>query len=287
VSRRGPISLLRNAYQSLGRMEAGMGGLDKRLIRLELAVARLEQTARATAADEGGNRARLETLRASPDYELAWSEASPLISVTVATIGREELTRISLPSILAQSYGELEVIVAVDGAGEDVEERVRELGDRRVRCLDLGPPVAWTDDPRKQWLVGATRARNAAIAEANGRWIVSFDDDDAMRPDCLEALLELARETRAEAVYGRILSHRAEAVEIGSYPPRENQFTWAAGMYHAGLRFLERELIAAEMGIPGDWWLAERMLRVGVRFAMRDQVLCDVYPSDRRPDSLG
>jgi hypothetical protein len=35
--------------------------------------------------------------------------------------------------------------------------------------------------------------------------------------------------------------------------------------------------------MPGDWWLAERMLRAGVRFAMRDEVLCDAYPSGRVP----
>jgi hypothetical protein len=44
---------------------------------------------------------------------------------------------------------------------------------------------------------------------------------------------------------------------------------------------LERELVAAEFDLPGDWWLAERMLRAGVRFAMRDEVLCDTYPSGR------
>jgi hypothetical protein len=50
-------------------------------------------------------------------------------------------------------------------------------------------------------------------------------------------------------------------------------------MYHAGLCFLERELFAADLGLPGDWFLAERMLRAGVRFGMLDTVLCDIYPS--------
>jgi glycosyltransferase involved in cell wall biosynthesis len=283
--RRGPIELLRNAYRALGRVDRKVEEADLRLKRLELALARLEGAIRALAADEKGSRARLERLRAEADYERAWTEPRPLVSVTVATIGRDQLTDLALPSILAQSHRELEVIVAGDQASADTQERIRALGDQRVRYLDLGPQTSWTDDPRKQWLVGATRARHAALRDATGRWIVHFDDDDAMRPDCLESLLELARESRAEAVYGRILSHRgsAAAKEIGVYPPRENQFSWAAGLYHAGLRFLEPELLPAEIGVPGDWWLAERMLRAGVRFAMRERVLCDVYPSDRRP----
>jgi hypothetical protein len=117
---------------------------------------------------------------------------------------------------------------------------------------------------------------------ARGRWVVCFDDDDAMRPRCLELLLELAREERAEAPYGQVAAHRAGgAHEFCAYPPRENLFSWAGGMYHAGLRFFERELLAADLDLPGDWWLAERMLRAGVRFAMRDEVLCDIYPSGR------
>ena len=57
-------------------------------------------------------------------------------------------------------------------------------------------------------------------------------------------------------------------------------------MYHAGLGFFGRDPIAADLGLPGDWWLAERMLRAGVRFAMRDEVLADTYPSERGPTAL-
>jgi glycosyltransferase involved in cell wall biosynthesis len=256
----------------------------ERLDVVSALVVRLENVIRAVAADEGGNGARLQALRAEPRYELPWTEPRPLITVTVATIGRPELVEVALPSILGQSHAEIEVIVAADGAPEGTDAAVGELGDDRVRYLDLGPRVSWTDDPLKQWLVGATRARNAAMRVAAGSWVVCFDDDDAMRPHCLESLLELAREERAEAPYGQVVSHRdGEAAEICAHPPRENNFTWAGGMYHAGLRFFERQLLAAELGIPGDWWLAERMLRAGVRFAMTEEVVCDVYPSDRRP----
>jgi len=277
---RNPAKLLRSAYNSLGRIEATLGGLSARMDRLE-------QSVRALAADEPGNRARLEALREDPDYELAWTKSRPLVSVTVATIGRRELTEVALPSILGQTYGDLEVIVAGDGAGGETAEAVSALDDQRLRYIDLGPRVSWTDDPRKQWLVGATRVRNAAMRAARGRWVVCFDDDDAMRPQCLELLLDLAREERAEAPYGQVAAHRGDgALEFCSYPPREHRFSWAGGMYHAGLRFFERELFAGDLDVPGDWWLAERMLRAGVRFAMRDEVLCDIYPSGRHEIDL-
>ena len=33
-------------------------------------------------------------------------------------------------------------------------------------------------------------------------------------------------------------------------------------------------------GIPNDWSLGERMLRIGVRFAMLEETVVDTYPSE-------
>jgi glycosyltransferase involved in cell wall biosynthesis len=187
----------------------------------------------------------------------------------------------SLPSILAQTYGAIEVIVVGDAADEATAEAVRSIGDPRIVYRNLTQRLDFTDDPWRRWLVAATMARNEAYRVARGRWLVCFDDDDAMRPDHVERLLAHARAERLEAVYGRALVRREgeESFTIGSFPPRLGDFTWAAGMHHAGLRFLGRELFAADFAVPGDWFLAERMLRAGVRFGMVDAVLADMYPS--------
>jgi hypothetical protein len=288
--RHGPYPALERIEQRLDALAVRVEELASEHRALSAAGVRredLHQALRALAADETENRRLLQAVRDDPDYERAWSDGRPLISVTVATVGRPELTTRSLPSILGQSYGELEVVVAGDGASPETESAVAALGDRRVRYLDLGPRQAWTDDPVKLWLVGATRARNASANAARGRWIVEFDDDDAMRPECLEALLDLARRAKGEAVYGQVRAHvDGDPLDFCAFPPRLGRFSWAAGMYHAGLRFFGRELLAADLGLPGDWWLAERMLRAGVRFAMRDEVLCDAYPSDRAARAL-
>ena len=237
---------------------------------------------RALAAEEPANRRRVAELREAVGYRPAWDEPDPLVTVTVATIGRPELISRSLPSILTQTYENLEVIVAGDGAPPETEAAVAGLGDARVSYLDLGPRQSSADDPSREWLVGATRARNATLAAARGRWIVEFDDDDALRPGCVEALLGLAREARAEAVYGQVRQHGGgEPTDFCEFPPRLGHFSWAAGMYHAGLGFFGRQELAADLGLPGDWWLAERMLRAGVRFAMREEVLCDAHASGR------
>jgi hypothetical protein len=107
------------------------------------------------------------------------------------------------------------------------------------------------------------------------------DDDDHLRPDTIASLLELAREQRAEVVYGGFEEHRPNGTSsVGTgFPPRRGCFSWAGALVHGGLRFFERELVAADLEMPGDMYLLERMLRVGVRFALLDEVVLDYFPS--------
>ena len=237
---------------------------------------------RALAADEPRNRRLLEGLRQGEQYRLPWIEEQPLVSVTVATLGRPELISRSLPSILAQTHENLEVIVAGDGAPAETAVAVAELADPRVRYLDLGPRQSWTDDPARLWLVGATRPRNAALATATGRWIVEFDDDDALRSNCVEALLELAGRPSQRPSTARSASTRAATRPTSAPSPLASATSLGRpGCTTAACASSGARRWPPTSACPGDWWLAERMLRAGVRFAMRDEVLCDAYASDR------
>jgi glycosyltransferase involved in cell wall biosynthesis len=236
---------------------------------------------RAILAEESGNRRRLHQLRDSPGYESAWDEPRPLVSVTIATVGRPELLRTrSLPSVLGQTYRDLEVVVVGDAAGAETEEAAASFGDERVRYSNLSRREN-LPDRRHRWLVGSTHARNEAMRLARGQWVMAFDDDDELHPDAVERLLALARRERAEVAYGRFRGHWSDQVlEAGEFPPRRGEFSWGPAIYHAGLRFLTREFAAGYLDAPGDWYLAERMLRIGVRFAMLDEIVLEVYPSE-------
>jgi len=278
------------AQESLGETRAAGGLLTA---SHELLSDEFRPLLRAIVSEESANRRRLHELRADPEYGAPWEEEWPLVSVTVATRDRAALlAERCLPSLLGQSYPALEVIVVGDHADEDTAEAVGAVGDERVIYRNLTQRLDFTDDRHRHWLVASTMARNEAMRLARGRWVMCFDDDDAMRPDCVERLLARAREERLEAVYGQAMLHRDSEPEfaIGTFPPRLGGFTWASGMYHGGLRFFERETYAADLGLPGDWFLASRMLRAGVRFGMIEDCLSDVYPSPMnlaRPDEAG
>jgi Glycosyl transferase family 2 len=242
---------------------------------------RFEPMLRALVDEEPENRRRLGALRASPEYERPYTDPDPLVSITVASTGRDLLFERALPSLLSQSYSNLEVIVVGDVVAPHVGERIRALGDPRVRFANLTQRTLAHSDPRRHWLVGSTMARNEATRLASGRWLVHFDDDDNLRPNAIASLLELAREQRAEVAYSGIEEHHPDGNRtiLEGFPPRLGTFSWAAALVHGGLRFFERELLAAHLEIPGDMYALERMLRAGVRFATSEEIALDYFPS--------
>jgi len=246
---------------------------------------RVEPMLRAVLDEEAENRRRLFAARASSAYEEPYLETHPLVSVTLPTQGRLEplLTR-ALPSLLAQTYTNIEVVVVGDAASEELARELARVDDARVRYANLTQRTVADDDPRHQWLVGSTIPRNEAARLARGLWLLHFDDDDHLRPDAIESLLALARQERAEVAYGGFLIHHVddEITIAQAFPPLPGQFGWQGALVHRGLGFFQRELVAGRLGIAGDMYLLERMLRVGVRFAMLDRIVWDYHPTTWR-----
>lgn len=243
---------------------------------------RIDPMLRAVLDEEAENRRRLFAARSSPDYERPFLEPDPLVSVTIATRDRaEQLLGRALPSLLGQSHGNLEVIVVGDAAPAELGEQVAALGDARLRFVNLTQRTVAHDDPVRHWLVGSTIPRNEAARLARGQWLLHFDDDDRMRPDAIAELLGCAREQRAEVAYGGFEVHGPDgpAEQALRFPPAWGSFGWQGALIHRGLHFFERELSASAIPMPGDMYLLERMLRVGVRFAMVERIVWDYFPS--------
>src|SRR5688572_22761135 len=115
------------------------------------------------------------TWRRRPDMH---SLCQPLVSVVMATCDRAHFLGPSIDSVLKQSAGDLELIVADDGSGEPARRVLR----------------AWESDPRVHvmWLphLGIPGAvRNAALHAARGRYVAFQDSDDVWLPDKLSSQL--------------------------------------------------------------------------------------------------
>jgi hypothetical protein len=270
-------------------VEQRLAALEERLGSLTDELDQLRGMLRYLVTNEADNTRRLAEVRRSDEYARAYSDPTPLVSITIPTHDRAELLRTrSLRAALEQTYENIEVVVAGDGAPPEVEEAVRGFGDDRARYLHL-PHSSDVGDERRRWLVGSVLARNEAIRATRGRWVVAFDDDDEMHPRLVERLLEAAQGEGLEVSYGRFRTVRPDGqiFKHGEFPPRFTQFTWQAAIFHADLRFFERQLVAAEFDVPNDWFTCESMLRAGVRFGMVADVVCDLYPSPRQAGRVG
>jgi putative methyltransferase (TIGR04325 family) len=245
--------------------------------------ARLREILRSIADREPLQRERLRELRASDEYMTAFVEAEPLVSVVIPTYDQPRLLRErSIPSVLAQTYQRVEVVVVGDAASDEVRSAVESFSDARVRFANLTQRGPYPEDALARWLVAGVAPYNEAVRLAHGRWIAPLDDDDAFRPGHIEQLLATAQQGGVELVYGKLLKHLPDGggEVLGRFPPELGQFGLQSVMYHAGLAdIFDLELTDCLFDLPYDWGLCQRMLRAGVRMGMVDAISVDYYPS--------
>jgi hypothetical protein len=280
----GILDAIQQLHGDLGRIHREVEEIVVRVKRVEVQAGRAAAIGRHVYNEEPANRRRLRELRESQEYELAFTEAEPLVSFIVPTYSSYETLRdIALPSILGQSYSNLEVIVAGDAAPAETQEAIEQIGDPRVRYCNRTVRGPYPGDPAKRWYVIGTPPFNDALAQVRGRWIAVLGDDDAVRPDHTERLLAAAREHRFEHCYGLQLVNfvEGEPMTLGKFPPELGEWGLQAAIYHAGLSFIESELPDWLYDTPNDWSMCERMLRAGVRTGMIEEIVVDKYETRR------
>jgi hypothetical protein len=276
---------IENLHGDLGRVHRELEQVNGRAHQAEIDGRRAAGIARHIYDEEPANRRRLNALRAGEEYESAFTEPEPLVSFIVPTYTSYETLRdVALPSILAQTYANLEVIVVGDCAPQQTEQAIAAIGDPRVSYLNRTIRGPYPDDPDRRWYAIGGPPFNEGLARARGRWIAVLGDDDAVRPTHTEHLLEAAREHRWEHCYGLQLVDFAEGepLTLGRFPPELGQWGLQAALFHSGLRFFESELSDAIYEEPSDWSKCRRMLRAGVRFGMIDEVVVDKHETRRR-----
>lgn len=108
---------------------------------------------------------------------------TPLISVIVPVYNCKDTLRLTVDSLLNQTYKDIEVILVNDGSKDGSEDLCDqyELSDRRV--------IAIHQDNK-----GAAAARNAGIRFANGKYLSFIDAGDYVELNLYESLLPFVKE---------------------------------------------------------------------------------------------
>lgn len=107
-----------------------------------------------------------------------------LVSVVIPTYRRADLLVKAIGTTLAQTYGNLEVLVVDDNVkGDEYSRKLRDIiggfQDKRLRLVE-----------QEKHVNGAV-ARNAGIRAAKGEYIAFLDDDDYWEPQKLERQVEM------------------------------------------------------------------------------------------------
>lgn len=123
------------------------------------------------------------------------------VSVVIPLYMNAEKILRSVRSVQAQTYPYWELVVVDDGSSDDGAERVRAVGDSRIRV-------------HTQSNQGVSAARNRGIQLATSDLIAFLDADDEWRPNFLETVVVMARTYPHSAWYatGYQIRHPREGV---------------------------------------------------------------------------
>ena len=98
----------------------------------------------------------------------------PRVSVVIPAYNRARYLQTAIDSVLAQSFGDFELIVVDDGSTDETPAIVRRQTDPRVRLVS---------QPTR---TGIAPARNRGLDSARGEYVAALDSDDYAYPQRLE-----------------------------------------------------------------------------------------------------
>lgn len=101
------------------------------------------------------------------------------MSVVIPAFNAQAFIDETVRSALAQTHGDVEVIVVDDGSTDDTLNCLERFGDRII--------------VHRQRNAGVAAARNAGVSKAKGEWVAFLDADDVWLPDKLERQLKAAQ----------------------------------------------------------------------------------------------
>jgi glycosyltransferase involved in cell wall biosynthesis len=166
--------------------------------------------------------------------------ATPLFSVVICTYNRADLLRRAVSTVLAQTFGDFEVVLVDDGSTDHTPQVLSELSDPRIRYV-------------RQDNQGVAGSRTTGLASTSGKYVVFLDDDDFVLPTWLERFSGVLDEACAVACCGAYVADDDGRVLRTRLPgPLGPVFSGCEGLFLAGTFVVRRDVFEAAGGFLPD-----------------------------------
>jgi cellulose synthase/poly-beta-1,6-N-acetylglucosamine synthase-like glycosyltransferase len=214
---------------------------------------------------------------------------TPTMSLIVAAHNEEDQIEDRVVNALRSDYPAdgLEVLVAADGCTDRTVERVRALGEPRVRVLEL---------PRQ----GKLQALDAAVREARGEILVFSDANTVMDAGALRAMAGNFADPRVGGVAGhtgyRLESHaessgRGEGLywRYDTWLKQMESRTGSVVSAHGGLYAIRRALyqIPEETAVTDDFIISTGVVAQGFRLVFEPEARAFEAPAPAAAAEFG
>ena len=186
----------------------------------------------------------------------------PLFSILICTVGKAELTRGAIGSILAQSLQDFEVIVTDTSGGPEIERVVAAINDLRVRFFRVPE-----NDPTRSW--------DFAYSCSSGSFVLWYDDDNALVPTALERFAQGINQEGADIISGNHTYYYGQGNR--HYPQFENVLGLVPSFSLTRRRYDPESVLRAVYGysfgtaaMPPRWHSAATFVSREICDAIRD-----------------
>jgi len=210
------------------------------------------------------------------------SRPRPRVSVIIATYNYSAVLRYAIQTVLWQTFGDFELIVAGDCCSDDSEQLVRSFDDSRIRWLNLPENSGSKSLPQ-----------NAAIAIARAELIAYLAHDDLWHPEHLATAVRAIEESGADFAYTVALyvppAGQTQRNISGVFP---TEFRSGHVLVHSSV--IHRMDVIEKIGgwpdyretrMPGDHLFWIRAAEAGLRFQSVPKVTVWKFNASSRPGS--
>lgn len=205
-------------------------------------------------------------------------------SFPIATYERDDiLVERTIPSILNQTFENLEIRIVHDGPAQPLRKRLELFNDRRIFFEECKRPD-YPADPVNRWMCAGFRARNLGLKHSKNNWIYWMSDDDVLVSNALETLARvIVEDQRYELVYGDYLAwegasyvRKCEELESLSFP----MTGLPAIVIRRDVGFMKWRHWSwkKSWNRPSDYDLLHRLARAGVRMRYVPRILAASPP---------